>query len=543
MINPSSPEFWDPNNFLPLLSIRTKSHGIQPFKLWDHQRLLAAAVMQAYSQGKWLVHVKPRQEGSSTFFTGIAYQHAAFRSGCQVAIIGHKKQTAKSLAEIANRFYKSTPKQIRPHRQGRVLKSLQFPQIDSKLDVASCQDDEPLRGETVQVALGTEISSWAATGGDEVWASILNAVPENGGFFMAESTPKHHGDQLHMLCLDSEKPDSKWLKVFLPWTAVDEYQIKPPPKWIPSQQVREYWDTYTTLTPEQAYWMQVSGLPKCARNIQKFKQEYPINDFECWAMTGDAVFNQEKLRQMLESLDGGTGLAIEPDPWVKYEDPNPDHKYIIACDPAGSWSERDNFAVVILDLSTCEQVAEYLGHMSAYQMATNLAKWGRMYNDAMVYVEANGIGEAVLSHLIDNPNISYRKVFRRKPSRWGRSKQRIAGWWSSQKSKKEAEGQLQQMIDEESVLIRSPRSLRQLMNYRGQWGSKKDRDVFGGHYDLASAWSLAAWAYMQKRGAYWRYSIKQKEGKIAEDAVRRFIARLENRGMVEENNTPWGKHV
>ena len=208
-MTPEHKDFWNPASFLPLLKIRTKSQGIQPFALWDHQLILAAACQQAYANRKWLVHIKPRQEGSSTFFTGVAYQHAAFRTGCHVAIIGHKKKTAKSLAEIAQRFWKSTPAHLQPRRHGKVQRTLEFPDIDSKLDVASVQDDEPLRGETVQVALGTEVSSWSEEGGDEVWASILNAVPENGGFFIAESTPKHHGDQLHMLCMDADRPDSK----------------------------------------------------------------------------------------------------------------------------------------------------------------------------------------------------------------------------------------------------------------------------------------------------------------------------------------------
>ena len=525
-----------------MLSIRTKSRGIQPFKLWDHQRLLAAAVMRAYAEKKWLVHIKPRQEGSSTFFTGLAYQHAAFRTGCQVAIIGHKKKTARSLAEIATRFWKSTPDSMKPNRRGRTLRTLEFPEIDSKLDVASVQDDEPLRGETVQVALGTELSSWNENGGDEVWASILNAVPENGGFFIAESTPKHHGDQLHMLCMDSERPDSKWLKVFIPWTMVKEYQIPPPAKWTPNRTVREYWDEYPHLTEAQAFWLQTSGLPKCNRNIQKFRSEYPVNDLDCWEITGDAVYDQSILRAMIQDIDGGTGIMQETEPFVKYKDPDPEHKYIIFCDPASSWAERDMFGVVILDLSACEQVAEYLGHVSAYQMAQSLAEWGRAYNHATIYVEANGVGEAVLSHLVDNPNIAYRKVFRRKASRYGRSKQRIAGWWSSVKTKKEAEGFMQQLIEDESVTIHSLRSLRQLINYRGQWGSRSSRDSLGGHYDLASAWAGAAWAYMQHRGSYWRAARRSRGSASSEHAVRKLMSRLERKHLAG-GNTPWGNHA
>ena len=479
------------------------------------------------------------KEGSSTFFTGIAFQHAAFRTGCQVAIIGHKKKTAISLAEIANRFYRSCPKEIRPNRHGKVKKTLQFPDIDSKLDIASVQDDEPLRGETVQVVLGTELSSWQENGGDDVWASVLNAVPEDGGFFMAESTPKHHGDQLHMLCMDSEKPDSKWNKVFIPWTMIQEYRKEVPPGWKPSKMVQDYWDEYPTITPEQAYWMQVSGLQKCNRKVDKFKQEYPINEYDCWAITGDAVYDQSILRQWLQDIDGGTGVGLETDPWVQFQEPDPDHEYIIFCDPASSWSERDNYGVVILNITTCEQAAEYLGHMSAYQMAQKLAQWGRDYNRAMIYVEANGVGESILSHLVDNPNIAYRKVFHRANSRYSRSKTRIPGWWSSAKTKREAEGHMQLLIEDESVTIHSSRSLRQLLTYRGNWATRA-RDPSGGHYDLATSWAGAAWAYMNHRGSSWKRRRKDKN-EISNEAFRRLQLKIDglDRGA---SNTPWGQH-
>ena len=78
IIGPDQPEkFWRPENFCPMTQVRSKSGAYVPFNLWDHQMILAKAVWECYANNKWLVHVKPRQEGSSTFFTNLAYQHAA----------------------------------------------------------------------------------------------------------------------------------------------------------------------------------------------------------------------------------------------------------------------------------------------------------------------------------------------------------------------------------------------------------------------------------------------------------------------------------
>ena len=108
MILPSDERFWNPEHFLPMLHIRTKSQGLQPFHLWDHQKLLAQAVINAYAQEKWIVHIKPRQEGLRLSSRALPIS-MRIRSGCHAAIIGHEA-TAKSLAEIANRYRIYSPR-------------------------------------------------------------------------------------------------------------------------------------------------------------------------------------------------------------------------------------------------------------------------------------------------------------------------------------------------------------------------------------------------------------------------------------------------
>ena len=65
---------------------------------------------------------------------------------------------------------------------------------------------------------------------------------------------------------------------------------------------------------------------------------------------------------MLNVLDGNTGLAQETKEFETYESVNQHHRYVIAVDPASSWSKRDYTGVVILDLEACTVVADYLGH-------------------------------------------------------------------------------------------------------------------------------------------------------------------------------------
>ena len=533
-VDPDHPDFWRPDVFCPLTKIRTKSGSLETFHLWDHQKILAAAVWRAYQERKWLVHVKPRQEGSSTFFTTVATQHACFRSGCFVGILAHKKSVAQQLANISIRAHKHLPDYIRPKKSAGLKRSLELPGLDSRITIESVKSDEPLRGNTVQVLLATEISSWSDTAGPEAWTSALNAVSDDGGFVIGESTPKFHGDELHRVCMDAESAGSKWLKVFIPWTMVQEYSKAPHPGWKPIKIIQEYWDEHPELSPGQAYWMQTMGMPKCRNNLVKFKSEYPVNEIECWMLSGDAIYDASILLKRLQDIDGGTGVSVELDDYVEWEEPKKESKYVITCDPAGSWAKKDKFGIQVLNIDNCFQAAEYLGHMEAYQIARKLVHLGERYNMARIYVEANGVGEAVLSHLMA---MGYKNIYFRPVSGHG-GRRRQPGWYCNVKTKAQAEGYLQQLIQDGSIRLNSVRAIRQLINYRGQW-SRLSRDISGGHFDLASSLSIAAWAWRAECGAGYVASNKPVDPNVA---FRRILRKIDGMSRPSQSSR-WGDHI
>ena len=165
--------------------------------------------------------------------------------------------------------------------------SLEFPDLDSVLLVEAARAEEPFRGTTLQLLLADEIAAWPNA--ESVWASALNAVPDEGALVMAISTPHHYGDAMHTLCTNAQKPGSKWLYVFTPWTQLSEYRMRPPPGWRPSLDTVQYATKYK-LDTEQACWMEMNGLPKCGYKMDKFLAEYPPDDVSCWVRTGGEQF-------------------------------------------------------------------------------------------------------------------------------------------------------------------------------------------------------------------------------------------------------------
>ena len=542
VVRPHEKDFWDPEVFCQMMKIRPKAGGLVPFKLWSHQQILAKAMIGCYADQKWLCHVKPRQEGSSTFFTALAYQNAAFRTGCYAAILANtsgEKGAAKNLAKIAMRFHRTTPDEIRPVRDTQLKNHLRFPSLESELTIAGVKDAEPLRGDTVQFLLCTEVSApqWRARG-EDAFTSALNAVPDQYGMVIAESTPRHHGDQLHEIVLESEQPGSRWRNIFIPWTMIVEYSKTPHTGWNPREEVLDYANQHG-LSESQAYWMETVGLPKCRNKLHKFRAEYPVSLIDCFGMAGEPIFNADQLSAWMKELDGNTNAAYVDHEYAQWEKPKTGHSYVISIDPAGSWAKRDFFGLVVFDLSTCSVVAEYTGHTTAGRMTTRAIKLAEEYNRAMIVVEANGIGEAVLSQLLEV--YSYPYVFHRDASdslRHGETK--IPGWWSSTKSKASAISYLQDVIEDGSMACPSLRILRQLMAYRGQW-DKLRRDSMGGHFDLVAALAMAVWVYYHEVQAGRIRGQQENPADLAAQNFQSVLDKINSRGEMEWNS-PWGQH-
>ena len=530
-------QFWDPEYVLPLGKIRSKSGALVPFRPWDHQLILAATVRRAYQESRWPLHVKSRRVGSSTFFTCIGAQHACFRPGCKVAIMAHKQPVAMSLAQIAMRWHGSLPDGLRARRSAGQKRRLVLPGLDSSVDFYSVKDDEPMRGETVQVLIATEISSWAAAGAPEAWTAALNAVSDEGGFVIGESTPRSFGDELHLIAQEADTGSSRWLKVFIPWTMVRNFAIRPPAStWRASHDVREYADKHH-LSESQAYWMQVEGLAKCRNNLTTFRAEYPISEVDCWLSPGDTIFDVDRLLALLRDIDGGTGVLSELHEYEEQEPPKEGKRYIIAVDPAGSYSQRDKWAVIVLCVDDCAQVAEYLGHAEAYKMGRRISELHERYNRARMYIEANGIGEAVISQLMAAG--LGRSIYHRAAATSGWGTRRAPGWYSNAKTKAEGTTYLQELITDGSLHLRSARLIRQLLNVRADQ-DRQARDEGGGHYDLVNAAIIAAWAWRREAGSHRPRGAEQSREGAAKSAWDRILGLVDGSS---QRTSRWGTHL
>lgn len=497
-IDTQHPEFWNPEWMLPHLSIRMKAGGNAPFTLRDHQRKLARAVVKCWTEGRWLLHLKARQEGATTFCAGVLMQHVMFRRGITAGILGNKgadkkNSGIKNAVEMCKRFHRSVPEGQRPRLPAGLTNSLEFPDLDTAVLVEAARGEEPFRGNTLQLLLADEIASWDDA--DTVWAAALNAVSDEGSLVMAISTPHHYGDAMHTLCQGSLRPGSKWVYVFTPWTALAEYRAVPPKGWRASPDVINYATKYR-LNEQQAFWMESVGLAKCNYNMSKFLAEYPPDDVSCWIRTGGEWFDSHRLMEMLVLTQAGEAREA-PEDWSVQEEAVPGTPYIVTVDPISDDARRDQLGIVVLNGTTCKVAATYQGYMEAHLAAKKVDELSVRYNGARIYVENNGVGQAILSHLRLRGGDIFSRLHGTAPQAEDSSAPMKWGWNSNHASKAVAVAALQELVRDGSLEIRCERLLRQMLGYRGAWD--RGRDESGGHYDLVAAMSMAAWAYVHDR--------------------------------------------
>ena len=158
------------------------------------------------------------------------------------------------------------------------------------------------------------------------------------------------------------------------------------------------------------------------------------------------------------------------DLWI-WKPPEPDGRYLVSADVARGDGE-DYSAFHVLDLNTLEQVAEYRSKEDTTRYSGILMSIATEYNDALLVVENNNVGWAVLQVLIDR---DYKNLFwMKKDLKYvdsktqytnkyrGENKYMVPGFTTSMKSKPLIIETLSKFIRESSVRINSIRLVDEL---------------------------------------------------------------------------------
>ena len=206
------------------------------------------------------------------------------------------------------------------------------------------------------------------------------------------------------------------------------------------------------LTPEQFK----------EKTIKKHGEKFFLQNYAC------SFIGSSLTLPSAETLDKLSNSTKEPeylrDSRLKiYKEPQKDHIYFLAVDPAKSG--EDAFAIQIVDLTSkpFEQVATaQLFKCNFQKMPVFIVEWGEIYNNAFIIVENNeGAGtyiSSVLKLSYDYPNLFYEK-------KKGKIADLEPGFRTTQKTRPQILDILKSFLDNEILILHDAETVSELSTF------------------------------------------------------------------------------
>lgn len=475
----------DFERFAPaFLQIRTKDRRLIAFHLNAVQRAYRRRVQELGSRRNLIL--KARQFGFTTLIQGEQFHAVVTTHNTMALTVAHRDDSSELIFQMVRLFYDRMP-EPRPQTRYANRRELSFPRLNSWYTVQTAGGGEATgRSLTVNYLHCSEVAFWEEP--DRAMPGLLEAVPKDGVVTL-ESTPNMLGDYWHQQYEAAKRGESNFRAHFFPWFIHPEYSLPLDQdeaiEWTAEErELAEYAlrEHGTTLTPEQIKWRRAKRLDL----LDRFPAEYPENDVDCFMAAGRPRFNRPILRRMLDqakapSFETPFGLQV-------WKGPIPGKHYVIGADPAEGTEQGDYSAAQVIRWDNNEQVAKLHGKWAPIEFADRLVQAGRLYHHALVAVERNNHGHAVLQALVQG--YRYPSIYAH--AEWDAREGEVQrfGWLSTVATKPVAVSLLDQAINTYDIQVYDRDTLMELIAY--VYNARGDTEAPTGlHDDLVSALYVA----------------------------------------------------
>lgn len=251
----------------------------------------------------------------------------------------------------------------------------------------------------------------------------------------------------------------------------------------------------------QIKWARRTIKNKCDGNPELFNQEYPSNDIDAFLVSGQCRFNTQCLKKMqtISINEGMRGRLLEVHKNIVYDQdsgqkwlriwkyPKRGERFIVGADVAEGLEKGDYSTAEVLNSETLEQVAEMRCHLEPDVFAVELARLGKFYHKALIGVERNNHGIAVLQEIRKiYTNLYYMETFATETQ----TRTKKLGWHTNLATKPLMIAELDKVIREAIALVHSPELLSELMTYVRLADGKTEAQE-GCFDDLVIAYAIA----------------------------------------------------
>ena len=441
--------------------------------------LVANAAQRRFEErrGRQNIVLKARQMGVTTWVAGRFFLRTITRPGTLTLQVAHTREAAEGIFRIVQRMWEELPEDL---RKGPLVRSranvgqMVFPELDSEYRVASACDIGAGRGMSLQNLHCSEVSRWP--GDAAMTLAGLRAALAPSGELILESTPNGaYGAFYEEWCsaVDAGGEGDVMVRHFLPWWLEPAY-VAARVEAAAMTAVEKALVERHGLSGEQIGFRR--GLERSYGGLRS--QEFAEDAETCFRATGTCFFDVEAIeRQMVEvdpvaAVRRGGALLV----WLL---PKAGRSYLVAVDSAGGGEEGDFAAVQVIDRQTGLQCAELQERLKPWELAKVAVELAREYGDAVIAVERNNHGAAVLAYI--DKSERYTKVYRQGNE---------AGWLTTVASKPEMTARLGTLLEEQPEIFQSRRLLGECRTFVGRERGKTGA-ANGSHDGLVMAMAVA----------------------------------------------------
>ena len=436
-------------------------------------------------RGRQNIVLKARQMGMTTWVAGQFFLRTITQPGTLTVTVAHTREAAEAMMAMIDRMWVGLPKDLREgvlRRSRAHAGGMMFGEIGSELRVASAADENAGRGLSIQNLHCSEVGRWP--GDAAATLAGLRAALAPDGELVLESTPNGAYAAFYEEWRSAKEAGNRkqeaagLVRHFLPWWMEPAYMGPA----VSEESLRE--DERRLVDVEGLSLEQIGFRRELERTYGGLRRQEFAEDAEtCFRATGACCFDIEAIELRMSELEAPPGIppgtrrngALEI-----YLPPAAGREYCVAVDTAGGGEDGDFAAVQVVELGSGLQCAELKERLRPAELARVAAEIAREYGGALLAVERNNHGAAVLAYLATTER--YERVY------VGGDGQ--AGWLTTSASKAGMVTRMERLLRESPELFRSQRLLGECRSFVSGEGGRMAA-ARGSHDDLVMAMAIA----------------------------------------------------
>ena len=470
------------------------TQGFIPFKFNDAQlKINEQLEKQRKETGRVrAIILKARQQGISTYCAGRVFWKTYYTPHTRSVVMAHDAPTSDNLFNMSKNLIARMDDDMRPTYAKSNAKELIFDHNEAGYRLYTAGNPEAGRGTTPTIAHLSEVAFWQHD--EKILAGLFQGISQSAGTeVILESTANGAAGEFHRLWQKAVEGENEYLPIFIPWFITSEYRRDLPEGGITlapdEERLKEEYD----LDDEQIYWRRLKIAESGAR---KFQQEYPAEPEEAFLVSGSNVFDPRITNDMeskapvsvrkwdpfMGSFDENREGALQI--WVP---PTHDKKFVIGAD-VSLGANQDFSVATVFDVHNRLCAMYRTNTVDPGTFGDILFYLGRYFNNALVCVESNSIGNTTLDRL---RNMNYVNLYYETKVAMMRTEEtEKLGFRTTSASKPRIIGHLKRAVEDMDIQIPSDICINELKNYV-QLDNGKTEATPGKHDDCIMAMAIS----------------------------------------------------